>query len=191
MLSDELKETLNAAIVDTQRRRHEYVTLEHLLLALLDDPNAREVIEGCGGDVDRLRAQLEDFLEFDFSYEQNCIDDDPNRCTNYHGFERLFSELLIMMGDESYTQSYASRFDLAGNTERSFEGELFEDGGINLSGIAGNEMYLLHQAVEYYQEALDRFYGQSKLMWLAVTEDLSVPLNFESSHGDLCSIVGR
>ncbi len=63
MLSDELKETLNAAIVDTQRRRHEYVTLEHLLLALLDDPNAREVIEGCSGDIERLRSHLEEFLD--------------------------------------------------------------------------------------------------------------------------------
>ncbi|MEZ4430705.1 MAG: ATP-dependent Clp protease ATP-binding subunit ClpA [Nannocystaceae bacterium] len=63
MLSDELKATLNTAIVETQRRRHEYVTLEHLLIALLDDANAREVIEACGGDVDRIRDQLEAFIE--------------------------------------------------------------------------------------------------------------------------------
>ena len=51
MLSTELKHTINAAIADTQRRRHEYITLEHLLLALLDDPSARKVILACQGDV--------------------------------------------------------------------------------------------------------------------------------------------
>ena len=49
MLSEELKETINSAIEDTQRRRHEYLTLEHLLLALLDDASAARVIRGCGG----------------------------------------------------------------------------------------------------------------------------------------------
>jgi len=63
MLSDELKETINQAIEDTQRRRHEYLTLEHLLLALLDNGSAQRVIEGCGGDLDAIRGDIEDFLD--------------------------------------------------------------------------------------------------------------------------------
>src|SRR5690606_21780627 len=63
MLSEELKETINQAIEDTQRRRHEYLTLEHLLLALLDDSSAARVIQGCGGDVEAIRRDLEEFLE--------------------------------------------------------------------------------------------------------------------------------
>jgi ATP-dependent Clp protease ATP-binding subunit ClpA len=63
MLSPELRETLDSAIKDTRRRRHEYITLEHLLLALLDDPSAREVLTGCNADIERLRAELEQFLE--------------------------------------------------------------------------------------------------------------------------------
>jgi ATP-dependent Clp protease ATP-binding subunit ClpA len=63
MLSDELKETINTAIEDTQRRRHEYLTLEHLLLALLDDKTAASVIEGCGGEIDSIREDLEEFLD--------------------------------------------------------------------------------------------------------------------------------
>ena len=63
MLSEELKETINAAIEDTQRRRHEYLTLEHLLLALVDDASAQKVIRGCGGNVDNIRRDLEAFLD--------------------------------------------------------------------------------------------------------------------------------
>ncbi len=62
MLSEELKETINHAIEDTQRRRHEYLTLEHLLLAMLDDPSAERVLRGCGGDIDAIRGDLESFL---------------------------------------------------------------------------------------------------------------------------------
>ncbi|MBK6920113.1 MAG: ATP-dependent Clp protease ATP-binding subunit ClpA [Deltaproteobacteria bacterium] len=63
MLSDELKETINHAIEDTQRRRHEYLTLEHLLLALVDDPSAQRVIRGCGGNPDAIRGEIEEFLD--------------------------------------------------------------------------------------------------------------------------------
>jgi len=63
MLSDELKATINHAIEDTQRRRHEYLTLEHLLLALVDDPSAKKVMSGCGGDPDAIRSEVEAFLD--------------------------------------------------------------------------------------------------------------------------------
>jgi ATP-dependent Clp protease ATP-binding subunit ClpA len=63
MLSPELRATLDSAIQDTRRRRHEFITLEHLLLALLDDPSAREVLLGCNAEIEQLRLELEEFLE--------------------------------------------------------------------------------------------------------------------------------
>ncbi|MBL8919179.1 MAG: hypothetical protein JNJ54_09990 [Myxococcaceae bacterium] len=74
------------------------------------------------------------------------------------GFERLNAELLIMLGDESLTAAYASRFDLAAAGGATFRGSLFEPSGIDLSGVAGAEMANLYQAVQYYQLALDRMY---------------------------------
>ncbi len=63
MLSEELKVTIQQAIEDTQRRRHEYLTLEHLLLALLDDESAGKVLTGCGADLEAVRADIEEFLD--------------------------------------------------------------------------------------------------------------------------------
>jgi ATP-dependent Clp protease ATP-binding subunit ClpA len=63
MLSEELKATIQQAIEDTQRRRHEYLTLEHLLLALLDDDSAGKVLAGCGADIEAVRADIEEFLD--------------------------------------------------------------------------------------------------------------------------------
>ena len=62
MLSPELQATLQRAVEDVRRRRHEYLTLEHLLLAMLDDPTGADVVRHCGGDVAELRYGLEEFL---------------------------------------------------------------------------------------------------------------------------------
>src|SRR3954463_15347220 len=63
MLSPELQSTLQRAVDDVRGRRHEYLTLEHLLLSVLDDPTGADVINKCGGDTEKLRGDLERFLE--------------------------------------------------------------------------------------------------------------------------------
>ncbi|RMH40781.1 MAG: ATP-dependent Clp protease ATP-binding subunit ClpA [Deltaproteobacteria bacterium] len=62
MLTPELQDTLRRAVQSARDRRHEYLLLEHVLLAMLDDRTARNIIKHCGGDVDALRAELEAYL---------------------------------------------------------------------------------------------------------------------------------
>ncbi|MBA2544398.1 MAG: ATP-dependent Clp protease ATP-binding subunit ClpA [Deltaproteobacteria bacterium] len=62
MLSPELQATLQRAVDDVRERRHEYLTLEHLLLSILDDPSGVDIVIKCGGDVEKLRGDLERFL---------------------------------------------------------------------------------------------------------------------------------
>src|SRR5438270_3495462 len=62
MITKELQETLNFAAMEAIKRRHEYVTLEHLLYALLHDRTAATVLRHCGGDTDALVRELEKFL---------------------------------------------------------------------------------------------------------------------------------
>ncbi|RMD62574.1 MAG: AAA family ATPase, partial [Planctomycetota bacterium] len=62
MLSDELERTLNDVFRSAHLRRNEFVTLEHLLLGLLDNAEAREVLEGCGADLDLLRERLNRYI---------------------------------------------------------------------------------------------------------------------------------
>ena len=62
MLSDRLEKTLNKAFELASTNEHEYVTLEHLLLALIDDEDANEVLLSCNIDVEELRAILHDFI---------------------------------------------------------------------------------------------------------------------------------
>src|SRR5438093_507157 len=62
MIAKPLQRTFEFALNDAIARRHEYVTLEHLLYALLHDREAAEAIRECGGDVDQLKKQLDDFM---------------------------------------------------------------------------------------------------------------------------------
>jgi ATP-dependent Clp protease ATP-binding subunit ClpA len=68
MIAKQLQATFEFAVGEAARRRHEFVTLEHLLYALLHDPEASEVIRHCGGDAEALEGELELFM--DKTYEQ-------------------------------------------------------------------------------------------------------------------------
>jgi len=63
MLSTELEVTLNLAFKDARQKRHELMSVEHLLLSLLDNTSAVSVLGACGADIEKLRAELEEFLE--------------------------------------------------------------------------------------------------------------------------------
>jgi ATP-dependent Clp protease ATP-binding subunit ClpA len=63
VLSNELEFCLNQAFHQARTARHEFLTVEHLLLAILDTPKVREVLEGCGADLDRLAADLKQHVE--------------------------------------------------------------------------------------------------------------------------------
>jgi ATP-dependent Clp protease ATP-binding subunit ClpA len=63
MLSKELEYSLNTAFRKAYEKRHEFITVEHLLLAILDNPAAIEVLRACGCNIELLRKELEDFLD--------------------------------------------------------------------------------------------------------------------------------
>jgi ATP-dependent Clp protease ATP-binding subunit ClpA len=63
MISKELSATLGFAVREAKRRRHEYVSIEHILFAILNDPTGVEIVENCGGDSDNLLDALEKFFE--------------------------------------------------------------------------------------------------------------------------------
>ena len=63
MLNKELEQTLNEAFVFAREHRHEFMTVEHLLLALLDNPAAQEALKACGADIDNIRGELVEFVK--------------------------------------------------------------------------------------------------------------------------------
>ncbi len=62
MIAQELEVSLHMAFVEARQKQHEFITVEHLLLAMLDNPSAQEVLKACGVDLDELRGVLADFI---------------------------------------------------------------------------------------------------------------------------------
>ena len=62
MIAQELEVSLHMAFVDARQKRHEFITVEHLLLALLDNPSAAEVLRACSADIEELRRELTQFV---------------------------------------------------------------------------------------------------------------------------------
>ncbi len=62
MIAQELEVSLHMAFVEARQKRHEFITVEHLLLTLIDNPSAAEVLHACAADIDVLRKELDDFI---------------------------------------------------------------------------------------------------------------------------------
>jgi len=92
MLTRELQETLNLAADEALRRRHEYLTLEHLLLAILSDGTGRKCITNCGGDIEQLRRELESFLAEGFTSIPDSHDQIPEQTV---AFERVLQRAAL------------------------------------------------------------------------------------------------
>ena len=62
MIAQELEVSLHMAFVEARQKRHEFITVEHLLLALIDNPSAAEVLRACAADIEELRREVTGFI---------------------------------------------------------------------------------------------------------------------------------
>ena len=128
MLSPDLSATLQRAVADTRRRRHEYLTLEHLLLAMLDDPSAVDVVHKCGGDVAVLRADIEQFLSDSVETLPEEEESGPDQTL---AFQRVFQRAAMHVQGAGRAQMTSGNLIVAMFRERdSFAVYLLEKQGV-------------------------------------------------------------
>src|SRR5262252_10286035 len=92
MLSSELEICLNEAFQAAREARHEFMTVEHLLLAIVDTPKVREVLRACGADVAKLRKDLKDFID---QTTPRLKADDDREVQPTLGFQRVLQRALF------------------------------------------------------------------------------------------------
>jgi ATP-dependent Clp protease ATP-binding subunit ClpA len=92
MLSRNLEQTLHRALAFANERRHEFATLEHLLLALVEDQDAVAVMRACGVDLDRLRNDLKTYLDNEL---ESLVLDRPEDAKPTAGFQRVLQRAAI------------------------------------------------------------------------------------------------
>jgi ATP-dependent Clp protease ATP-binding subunit ClpA len=90
--SRHLEETLHRAVGYANERKHEYATLEHLLLALADDPEASGVMRACNVDLTLLRKSLTDYIDSELN---SLIVEDGDDAKPTAGFQRVIQRAVI------------------------------------------------------------------------------------------------
>jgi ATP-dependent Clp protease ATP-binding subunit ClpA len=92
MISQELEVSLHMAFVEARQQRHEFITVEHLLLALLDNPSASEILKACAANVDELRKALTQFISDNTPIIQGPDDVDTQPTL---GFQRVIQRAIM------------------------------------------------------------------------------------------------
>ncbi|PZP71314.1 MAG: ATP-dependent Clp protease ATP-binding subunit ClpA, partial [Stenotrophomonas maltophilia] len=91
MFSKDLEHTIGQCYKRAREARHEFMTVEHLLLALLDNPSAQAVLKACGADTERLRQELEQAIEASVS---RLAEDDGRDTQPTLGFQRVLQRAV-------------------------------------------------------------------------------------------------
>ena len=92
VFSRALEKTLRKALAIANERRHEYATLEHLLLALIDDPDGAAVLRACNVDLDVLRKNVTRYIDTEL---ENLVVDPGDEAKATAGFQRVVQRAAI------------------------------------------------------------------------------------------------
>lgn len=100
MLTAELQKTINSAAEDAYTRRHEYLTLEHLLKALIEEKTGSDVIKQCGGNLKELKDEVDEFINENFERVPDTIDYALSQTASY---ERVVRRALVQAHSSGQT----------------------------------------------------------------------------------------
>jgi ATP-dependent Clp protease ATP-binding subunit ClpA len=115
MLSPQLEQTLHRALHFANARQHEFATLEHLLLALLEDQDAMPVLRACGVDVDELRREVSEFVDHELSGLMSPAQEEAKPTSS---FQRVIQRAAIHVQSSGRTEVTGANILIALFSER-------------------------------------------------------------------------
>src|ERR1700750_1047723 len=144
MLSRNLEQTLHGDLSLASERRHEYATLEHLLLGLADDTDAATVLRACGVDLDKLRTDLSEFLDKELAGLATDRAGDPKPTA---GFQRVVHRAAIHVQSAGKNEVTGANVLVALFSERESHAVYFlQEQDINPLDVVN---YISHGIVKY------------------------------------------
>ncbi|KGM50610.1 ATP-dependent Clp protease ATP-binding subunit ClpA [Pseudooceanicola atlanticus] len=200
--SNTLEQAIHAALALANARRHEFATLEHLLLALIDEPDAARVMQACSVDVEDLRKTLLEFVEEDLS---NLVTDvDGSEAVPTAAFQRVIQRAAIHVQSSGRTEVTGANVLVA----------IFAERESNAAYFLQEQDMTRYDAVNFIAHgvAKDPAYGESRPVTGAEEEEAQsqaasaapegdgkesalakycVDLNAKSRHGDVDPLIGR
>ena len=150
MLSRELEVTLNLAFKSARERRHEFMTVEHLLLALLDDASASNVLRACGADLERLRQDLVEFIDSTIPTIPETKLDHETQPT--HGFQRVLQRAVFQVNSANNSEVVGANVVVAIFSEQESQAVYF----LRLQNVARIDV------VNYISHGISKYADQSE-----------------------------
>src|SRR5210317_1499561 len=197
--SNTLEQAIHAALAQANARKHELATLEHLLLALLDEPDAAKVMRACSVDIDALRETLVEYIEDDLSTLVTQIE--GSEAVPTAAFQRVIQRAAIHVQSSGRTEVTGANVLVAIFAERESNAAYFlqqQDmtryDAVNFiaHGVAKDPAYGEQRPVsgapEAEEEAQGVTEGEKKESAL---EKYCVDLNAKSREGDIDPLIGR
>ncbi len=193
MLNKDLEATLNSAFKEARSKRHEFMTVEHLLLALLQNDSAREVLTACGSDIDRLHKDLLDFV--DSTTPLLPVDDEERETQPTLGFQRVLQRAVFHVQSSGKSEVTGANVLVAIFSEQESQAVYF----LKQQNIARIDVVnfishgiskLTNQSEESDAEVMDEDSGGESGGQSAL-ENYAVNLNRLAREGKIDPLVGR
>jgi ATP-dependent Clp protease ATP-binding subunit ClpA len=148
MLSRELEVTLNLAFKGARDKRHEFMTVEHLLLALLDDASASNVLKACGADISVLRQDLIEFVDSTTPIISDIQLEQETQPT--HGFQRVLQRAVFQVNSANHSEVVGANVIVAIFSEQESQAVYF----LRLQNIARIDVvnYISHGISKYVDQ---------------------------------------
>ncbi|MEM1003910.1 MAG: ATP-dependent Clp protease ATP-binding subunit ClpA [Pseudomonadota bacterium] len=198
--SSTLEQAIHAALAAANERRHEFATLEHLLLALLEEPDAIRVMKACSVDLDELRNTLVEFIDEDLS---NLVTDiDGSEAVPTAAFQRVIQRAAIHVQSSGRTEVTGANVLVAIFAERESnaayflqEQDMTRYDAVNFiaHGVAKDPAYGENRSVsgaDQVEEEVQSGSGEAEQKESALGK-YCVDLNAKSRAGDVDPLIGR
>ena len=197
--SNTLEQAIHAALALANARRHELATLEHLLLALIDEPDAAKVMQACSVDLDALRKTLLDFIEDDLSTLVTEID--GSEAVPTAAFQRVIQRAAIHVQSSGRTEVTGANVLVAIFAERESnaayflqEQEMTRYDAVNFiaHGVAKNPSFGESRPVQGSQEFEEETQASEEDQKSeSALAKYCVDLNTKAKKGDVDPLIGR
>jgi ATP-dependent Clp protease ATP-binding subunit ClpA len=196
MLSRELEVTLNLAFKTARDKRHEFMTVEHLLLALLDDASATSVLRACGADLDVLRQDLTEFIDSTMPTIPETQLEQETQPT--HGFQRVLQRAVFQVNSANNSEVVGANVVVAIFSEQESQAIYF----LRLQNIARIDVvnYISHGISKYadhsehshsQHEETESTSGGSETEEESLLSQFATNLNEQAKLGQIDPLVGR
>src|SRR5512141_2227344 len=189
MIAQELEVSLHMAFMEARQKRHEFITVEHLLLALLDNPSASEVLKACAAEIDDLRKLLSEFV----TEHTPILTGDETDTQPTLGFQRVIQRAILHVQSSGKKEVTGANVLVAIFGEKDSHAVYF----LNQRGVTRLDVvnFIAHGITKHPQEKKEKAEasqdGEGEGSSQGALEAYTINLNAQAKAGKIDPLIGR